>query len=110
MELTSFALGMLAMVGLIFIGLIVVGMVKVLSTQKRLSELERHMVSENEEHRSNLRMEISQLHSELREVFRTIEKCEQNSCSYADSRIDKLLSKKQELLNDWNSLHKTTES
>jgi cell division protein FtsL len=100
MELTSFALGMLTMVGLIFIALIVVGMVKVLQTQKRLSMVEKFVESQNEEHRTNLRMEVSQLHSEIREVFRTIEKCEQNSCSYADSRIDKLLSKKQEILND----------
>lgn len=100
MELTSFALGMLTMVGLIFIALIVVGMVKVLQTQKRLSIFEQFVESQNEEHRANLRMEVSQLHSEIREVFRTIEKCEQNSCSYADSRIDKLLSKKQEILND----------
>jgi cell division protein FtsL len=100
MELTSFALGMLTMVGLIFIALIVVGMVKVLQTQKRLSMIEKFVESQNEEHRTNLRMEVSQLHSEIREVFRTIEKCEQNSCSYADSRIDKLLSKKQEILND----------
>lgn len=100
MELTSFALGMLTMVGLIFVVLIVVGMVKVLQTQKRLSMFEKFVESQNEEHRTNLRMEVSQLHSEIREVFRTIEKCEQNSCSYADSRIDKLLSKKQEILND----------
>lgn len=100
MELTSFALGMLTMVGLIFIALIVVGMVKVLQTQKRLSMVEKFVESQNEEHRTNLQMEVSHLHSEIREVFRTIEKCEQNSCSYADSRIDKLLSKKQEILND----------
>ena len=48
MEMTSFALGMLTMVGLLFICLIVFGLVKVMKIQKNLGYFKNKMVPPNE--------------------------------------------------------------
>ena len=111
MEMTSFALGMLTMVGLLFICLIVFGLVKVMKIQKNLGYFKnefsdfrqavyRDISNVENGFTSKIERDFNDTHRRFEQIEREISECHQKSCSYTDHRVDKLSAKKTEILND----------
>lgn len=109
MEITSFILGMLTIIGMAAAVVIVLGLVKIYKQSKKVEQLENNMHREVEqlyrnadEFSRNLYQQIDNLHRDIdqrieymeQRVFRSIEEEKQEVISYIDSRIDKLQSKK----------------
>jgi flagellar basal body-associated protein FliL len=109
MEITSFILGMLTIIGMAAAVLVVLGVVKIYKQSKKVEQLENAMYKEveqlyrnAEEFNRNFYQQIDNLHRDLdqrieymeQRVSRSIEEEKQEVISYIDSRIDKFQSKK----------------
>lgn len=85
MDVTSFVLGLLTMIGVIFVALIVVGLLKISALHKTTN---------------NLRLDLNELHKlsdqKISEVYDRIEQVHTASLSYTDSRIDRALQSKKD--------------
>ena len=96
MEMLYFTLGILSITGLILVGLVVVGMVKVVKLQKELESVKEGMRWEfmgcsrrQDEQDVNFTREIEHLH-------RRVDEKVQESISYTDSRVDKVVNQLRE--------------
>ena len=86
MELNSFVLGMLTIIGLALVILVVVGMVKIYRQKEQIRELQDfiNVVQNN----------IDQSVEKLEDMMgRNIDEIRREYSSYVDSRFDKLMSK-----------------
>ena len=109
METTSFVLGMLTIIGLVFLAAVVLGMVKIYTLIKRLEDLEEQIVNDQrnynhdqerldrriEEYTSNIHERIS---SGCQENYTNLEQQRKEILSYVDSRFDKLQTKPKEAI------------
>jgi|APGre2960657373_1045057.scaffolds.fasta_scaffold65436_2 biopolymer transport protein ExbB/TolQ len=109
METTSFVLGMLTIIGLVFLAAVVLGMVKIYTLIKRLEDLEEQIVNDQrnynhdqerldrriEEYTSHIHERIS---SEGQENYTNFEQQRKEILSYVDSRFDKLQTKPKEAI------------
>jgi uncharacterized protein YsxB (DUF464 family) len=88
MEITSFVLGMLTIVGITLVILVVLGIVKIYKQKEHLNQLEQtiHRLSDNA---SDWVMQLEQ------QMCRNFDDLRREYSSYVDSRIDKLQSKKE---------------
>ena len=109
METTSFVLGMLTIIGLVFLAAIVLGMVKIYTLIKRLEDLEEQIVNDqrnynHDQERIDRRIEeyMSHIHerisSECQENYTNFEQQRKEILSYVDSRFDKLQTKPKEAI------------
>jgi predicted PurR-regulated permease PerM len=86
MELNSFVLGMLTIIGLTLVILVVVGMVKIYKQKEQIRELQDFInVVQN-----NIDQSIEKLGDTM---GRNIDEIRREYSSYVDSRFDKLMSK-----------------
>jgi predicted PurR-regulated permease PerM len=86
MELNSFVLGMLTIIGLTLVILVVVGMVKIYKQKEQIRELQDFInVVQN-----NIDQSIEKLEDTM---GRNIDEIRREYSSYVDSRFDKLMSK-----------------
>jgi predicted PurR-regulated permease PerM len=86
MELNSFVLGMLTIIGLALVILVVVGMVKIYKQKEQIRELQDFInVVQN-----NIDQSIEKLEDTM---GRNIDEIRREYSSYVDSRFDKLMSK-----------------
>ena len=86
MELNSFVLGMLTIIGLALVILVVVGMVKIYRQKEQIRELQDfiNVVQNN----------IEQSVEKLEDIMgRNVDEIRREYSSYVDSRFDKLMSK-----------------
>jgi|688.fasta_scaffold762810_2 hypothetical protein len=86
MELNSFVLGMLTIIGLALVILVVVGMVKIYKQKEQIRELQDfiNVVQNN----------IEQSVEKLEDIMgRNVDEIRREYSSYVDSRFDKLMSK-----------------
>jgi uncharacterized membrane protein (DUF106 family) len=86
MELNSFVLGMLTIIGLTLVILVVVGMVKIYKQKEQIRELQDfiNVVQNN----------IDQSVEKLEDMMgRNVDEIRREYSSYVDSRFDKLMSK-----------------
>ena len=86
MELNSFVLGMLTIIGLTLVILVVVGMVKIYKQREQIRELQDfiNVVQNN----------IDQSVEKLEDMMgRNVDEIRREYSSYVDSRFDKLMSK-----------------
>jgi hypothetical protein len=86
MELNSFVLGMLTIIGLALVILVVVGMVKIYRQKEQIRELQDfiNVVQNN----------IDQSVEKLEDMMgRNVDEIRREYSSYVDSRFDKLMSK-----------------
>lgn len=110
MEITSFILGMLTIIGMAAAVVIVLGLVKIYKQSKKVEQLENAMYKEIEqlyrnadELNKDLHQRIDHLNRDLNQyidhikehIFKSIEEEKRDTISYIDSRIDKLQSKKE---------------
>lgn len=110
MEITSFVLGMLMIIGIAAAVLVVLGIVKIYKQAKKVEQLENTMYKEIEqlyrnadEFNKELYQRIDNLNRDLDQridlieehIFKSIEEEKRDTISYIDSRIDKLQSKKE---------------
>ena len=88
MEITSFVLGMLTIVGITLVVLVVLGIVKIYKQKEHLNQLEQtiHRTLDNA---SDWVMQLEQ------QMCRNFDDLRREYSSYVDSRIDKLQSKKE---------------
>jgi biopolymer transport protein ExbB/TolQ len=109
METTSFVLGMLTIIGLVFLAAVVLGMVKIYTLIKRLEDLEEQIVNDqrnynHDQERLDRRIEeyMSHIHeiisSEGQENYTNFEQQRKEILSYVDSRFDKLQTKPKEAI------------
>ena len=86
MELNSFVLGMLTIVGIALVILVVVGMVKISKQKDQITELWNGL--------NNVHSNTDQWVSKLEETMgRNMDELRREYSSYVDSRYDKLMSK-----------------
>jgi predicted PurR-regulated permease PerM len=86
MELNSFVLGMLTIVGITLVILVVVGMVKISKQKDQITELWNGL--------NNVHSNTDQWVSKLEETMgRNMDELKREYSSYVDSRFDKLQSK-----------------
>lgn len=86
MELNSFVLGMLTIVGITLVILVVVGMVKISKQKDQITELWNGL--------NNVHSNTDQWVSKLEETMgRNMDELRREYSSYVDSRFDKLQSK-----------------
>ena len=104
MEQTSFILGVLSMIAVIFITAFVLGMVKIFKQQRELNNINEHFkhIYQDLDNRFNsiynmIDSDRRELHSQLDNLSKNLEDA---SKSYTDSRIDKLNAKTKTLLKD----------
>ena len=86
MELNSFVLGMLTIIGLTLVILVVVGMVKIYKQKEQIRELQDfiNVVQNN----------VDQSVEKLEDMMgRNVDEIRREYSSYVDSRFDKLMSK-----------------
>ena len=107
METTSFVLGMLTIIGLVFLAAIVLGMVKIYSLINKVENLEdqieddRRNYSQDQE-RIYRRMEedLNHAHERIRRedlaIYDSLESQRRDILSYVDSRFDKVQTKSKE--------------
>lgn len=121
MEITSFVLGMLTIIGMAVAVLVVLGIVKIYKQSKKVEQLENTMYKEFEHihritsdtsnnldtrielHLKDLNQEMYYIRQDLNQridrieehIFKSIEEEKREIISYVDSRIDKLQSKKE---------------
>ncbi len=109
METTSFVLGMLTIIGLVFIAAIVLGMVKIYSLINRCKGLEEQIVSDQRNYNQDqeklhreMGEETSHVHERIeregQEIYNSLDQQRKDILSYVDSRFDKLQSKPKEAL------------
>ena len=109
METTSFVLGMLTIIGLVFLAAVVLGMVKIYTLIKRLEDLEEQIINDqrnynHDQERLDSRIEeyMSHIHerisSEGQENYTNFEQQRKEILSYVDSRFDKLQTKPKEAI------------
>ena len=109
METTSFVLGMLTIIGLVFLAAVVLGMVKIYALIKRLEDLEEQIVNDQrnysqDQDRLDRRIEenTSHIHERIsregQENYSNLEQQRKEILSYVDSRFDKLQIKPKEAL------------
>ena len=109
METTSFVLGMLTIIGLVFLAAVVLGMVKIYTLIKRLEDLEEQIVNDqrnynHDQERLDRRIEgdTSNIHERIssgcQENYNNLEQQRKEILSYVDSRFDKLQTKPKEAI------------
>jgi biopolymer transport protein ExbB/TolQ len=109
METTSFVLGMLTIIGLVFLAAVVLGIVKIYALIKRLEDLEEQIVNDqrnynHDQERLDRRIEedTSHIHERIsregQENYTNLEQQRKEILSYVDSRFDKLQTKPKEAL------------
>lgn len=91
MEMFYFTLGVLTVIALVFIGVVILGMIKVSKLQKEVESVKEEIKWEfmgcsrrQDEQEVNLTKEIEHLH-------RRVDEKVQESISYTDKRIDKVI-------------------
>ena len=110
METTSFVLGMLTIIGLVFLAAIVLGMVKIYSLINKVEGLEDQIENDQrnysqDQERLYRRMEEDTNHihdrimRESQESYESLESQRRDILSYVDSRFDKLQTKSKEAKN-----------
>lgn len=88
MEITSFVLGVLTVIGVAVAILVVLGMVKINKQKETINKLERSIdLVENNSNRWIMQLE--------EQMCRNFDDIRREYSSYVDSRIDKLQSKKE---------------
>ena len=110
MEITSFILGMLTIVGVAVAISAVLGLVKIYKHKRKVEQLEvliyreiEHLYKNTQEYFKELDQKIDNLNKELEQnlnsfktdIFQDINEDKRDIISYVDSRIDKLQSKKE---------------
>lgn len=110
MEITSFVLGMLTIIGMAVAVLVVLGIVKIYKQSKKVEQLEalmyreiEHLYKNTSEYDRELQQQLDNLNRDLDQridrieehIFKSIEGEKREIISYVDSRIDKLQSKKE---------------
>ena len=109
METTSFVLGMLTIIGLVFLAAVVLGMVKIYTLIKRLEGLEDRIDNDQRNYGQDLERldrriegDTSNIHerisSECQENYNNLEQQRKEILSYVDSRFDKLQTKPKEAI------------
>jgi predicted PurR-regulated permease PerM len=89
MEITSFVLGVLTVIGVAVAILVVLGMVKINKQKETINQLERSIeLVENNSNRWIMQLE--------EQMCRNFDDIRREYSSYVDSRIDKLQSNKKE--------------
>lgn len=107
METTSFVLGMLTIIGLVFLAAIVLGMVKIYSLINKVEGLEDQIENDRrnyyqDQERLYRRMEEDTNHihdrimRESQASYESLESQRRDILSYVDSRFDKLQTKSKE--------------
>jgi hypothetical protein len=107
METTSFVLGMLTIIGLVFLAAIVLGMVKIYSLINKVENLEDQIENDRrnyyqDQERLYRRMEEDTNHihdrimRESQASYESLESQRRDILSYVDSRFDKLQTKSKE--------------
>ena len=107
METTSFVLGMLTIIGLVFLAAIVLGMVKIYSLINKVEGLEdqiendqRNYSQDQERLYRRIEEDTSHLHDRImregQASFDSIESQRRDILSYVDSRFDKVQTKSKE--------------
>lgn len=107
METTSFVLGMLTIIGLVFLVALVLGMVKIYSLINRLEGLEdqiendrRNYYQDQERLYRRIEEDTSHLHERIaregQSSYDNLEEQRRDILSYVDSRFDKLQTKSKE--------------
>jgi len=86
MELNSFVLGMLTIIGLALVILVVVGMVKIYRQKEEIRELQ-HFINVVQ---NNVDQSVEKLEDMM---GRNVDEIRREYSSYVDSRFDKLMSK-----------------
>jgi biopolymer transport protein ExbB/TolQ len=109
METTSFVLGMLTIIGLVFLAAVVLGMVKIYTLIKRLEGLEDRIDNDQRNYGQDLERldrriegDTSNIHeiisSVCQENYNNLEQQRKEILSYVDSRFDKLQTKPKEAI------------
>jgi biopolymer transport protein ExbB/TolQ len=109
METTSFVLGMLTIIGLVFLAAVVLGMVKIYTLIKRLEGLEDRIDNDQRNYGQDLERldrriegDTSNIHeiisSGCQENYNNLEQQRKEILSYVDSRFDKLQTKPKEAI------------
>lgn len=104
METTSFVLGMLTIIGLVFLAAIVLGMVKIYSLINKVEDLEdqiendrRNYSQDQERIHQRMEEESNHFHERIRRedmaIYDSLESQRRDILSYVDSRFDKLTMK-----------------
>ena len=109
MEITSFILGMLTIIGMAAAVVIVLGLVKIYKQVKKVENLENSMFREFEHTHRTISENSNEIHQRIdhvnrdinqyidhieKHIFKSIEEEKRDTISYIDSRIDKLQSNK----------------
>lgn len=98
MEITSFILGMLTIIGMAVAVVIVLGLVKIYKQTKKVENLENNMSREFEHTHRTISENLNDIHQRIdhveEHIFKLIEDEKRDTISYIDSRIDKLQSNK----------------
>lgn len=104
MEQTSFILGVLSMIAVIFITTFVLGMVKIFKQQRELNNINEQFTHIYQDLDSRFNSVYDMIDSDRRELQSQLgdlsKRMEDASKSYTDSRIDKLNAKTKTLLKD----------
>jgi len=109
METTSFVLGMLTIIGLVFLAAVVLGMVKIYTLIKRLEGLEDRIDNDQRNYGQDLERldrrierDTSNIHERIssgcQENYNNLEQQRKEILSYVDSRFDKLQTKPKEAI------------
>ena len=109
MEITSFVLGMLTIIGLVFLAAVVLGMVKIYTLIKRLEGLEDRIDNDQRNYGQDLERldrriegDTSNIHERIssgcQENYNNLEQQRKEILSYVDSRFDKLQTKPKEAI------------
>jgi len=101
MEIISFVLGMLAVIGVATVTLVVVGMVKMHNLKKEQESIQQVIQQNNSNIYNTISDEVRYLNSRIESLEQRylllMEDQKRDIISYIDSRIDKLSSKKEVL-------------
>ena len=100
MDITSFVLGVLTVIAVIFVAAVVVGLLKIYKLQKQVKDLTSGLHSTELSINDRLSQEYEWLSKTLderhREALDQINLVHKDSMAYTDSRIDKLLQAKKD--------------
>lgn len=107
METTSFVLGMLTIIGLVFLAAIVLGMVKIYSLINKVEGLEDQIENDQRNYSQDQERLYRRMEEDLHHVherimregqssYESLESQRRDILSYVDSRFDKLQTKSKE--------------
>jgi len=91
MEITSFALGILTMVGIMLIVSVVVGLVGVYRLNGSLKSTINELQTINEHTHRRIDDEVNNIRSDMHQNILTLDQQIKDLTSYTDSRLDKLI-------------------